>query len=433
MMDTFKQAFLQLTSSLPAFNLLLELIRRQQLEAWLVGGVVRDLLRQRRSSDIDLATAADPTALAKQWARQVNGRWFWLDPQRLQSRVLLANDLTVDFAPLRAKTITEDQYLRDFSINSLAFPLHQDFSSAALLDPLQGQEHLRQNILQTCSKQSFIDDPLRMLKGVRHAVTLEMQLTATTLRQLQQHAALIKKVAGERIREELGRILCAGSCSSAIKLLIDTGLLAALFGPAGPAWKKSAALKALQALEQQMRLAGLQPSAQVDSTQKQELYSQRTLFLLASLLKSYAPQNLPEILHQQLRLSRQQQRLLIALQNEPSTDWFSLTTGSIDGRRQALLVEQLGYAPDKQLLYLAICPNILHYQRALELRQSFIDHQQLGRIPDLLSGELIRDLLPRPAGQQIGLWQQRIKAAEIAGEISSAEQAGNFLKEQISI
>jgi poly(A) polymerase len=433
MMTTLKQELVQLTKRLPAIEALITLIRQQQSEAWLVGGVLRDLVLQRKISDIDLATVADPTSLAKQWARQVGGRWFWLDPNRLQSRVLLTNRLTVDFAPLRAESINEDQALRDFTINSLAFPLHQDFDSAALLDPLNAIAHLQQKRLQTCSAQSFVDDPLRMLKGIRHLVTLDLQLTTETLGQLRNHAALLEKVAGERSREELGRIFSADNCFVGIKLLMETGLLAALFGPAGPDWKESTALKVMLALEQQMSLAGLKVTTQIDSHETHEYYSHHTLFLLAALLKCYATQNLPDILHRRLRLSRQQQRLLIALQTEPAAVWFAWAVGQASSRRQALIVEQLGYAADEQLLYLAICPNDLSYKRALQLRRSFIKHQQLGRIPDLISGEQIRELLSNPSGQDIGLWQQRIKAAEITGEIATADAARSLIKDQISI
>ena len=433
MMNKLNQQLIQLTKELPAIEALVELIHKQQLEAWLVGGALRDLLLQRSISDLDLATVADPTPLAKQWARQVNGRWFWLDPQRQQSRVLLKNSLTVDFAPLRAKSIAEDQLLRDFTINSLAFPLHQSLASASVLDPLQGEKHLQQNRLQVCSARSFVDDPLRMLKGVRHVATLNLHATAETLEQLRQHARLLETVAGERIREELGRIFSAQNCFVGLRLLIDTGLLAALFGPAGPNWNEAGAFNALLALEQQMSLVGLTASEDPDSLEQHEYFSHQTLFLLAALLKQYAPQNLPDLLHRRLRLSRQQQRLLIALQTEPPGTWFSRVTGSLSRRRQALLVEQLGAAADEQLLYLAICPNDLTYQRALDLRQAFIEQQQLGRIPDLLGGELIGELLPGHSGQEIGLWQQRIKAAEIAGEIATVAEATNLIKDQISI
>ncbi|HEY5673223.1 MAG TPA: hypothetical protein VIR78_05945 [Malonomonas sp.] len=424
---------MQLTESQPAFETLVKQIRQQRLDAWLVGGLLRDLLLQRRISDIDLATGSDPTPLAKQWAGQVGGRWFWLDQQRLQSRVLLKNRLTVDFAPLRAETIGEDQVLRDFTINSLAFPLHQDFKSAEILDPLGAINHLQQHKLQVCSARSFVDDPLRMLKGIRHLVTLDLQPADETLTQLRQHAPLLEKVAGERIRDELGRIFAADNCFAGIRLLMETGLLSALFGPAGQQWNESSSLKVLLALEQQMSLAGLKVSAQAPALDSHEIFSHHALFLLAALLQCYAAINLPDLLHHRLRLSRQQQRLVIALQTVPAEDWFSAATEAADSRRQALIVEQLGYAADEQLLYLAICPNALSYKRALELRRSFIKHQQLGRVPDLINGERIRDLLPELSGQEIGLWLQRIKAAEIAGEIATATDAVNFLKNQISI
>ena len=251
-MDKFRQSLQQLIDSQPAIQQLIDLIQQQQQSAWLVGGALRDLVLQRKVSDLDLATSGDPTPLAQAWSRQVGGRWFWLDQSRQQSRVLVSDRLEVDFCPLRAATICEDQQLRDFTINSLAYPLHEDNTTASILDPLHGLEHLHQQQIHTCSAQSFPDDPLRMLKGIRHSVCLDMQLSQETSAELQKHAALLDNVAGERIREELGRILSADQCFAGIRLLLDSGLLRVLFGPPASHWNESAALNALLTLEQQM-------------------------------------------------------------------------------------------------------------------------------------------------------------------------------------
>ena len=433
MEDNIKQQIRLLIDRLPAIEALVELICQQQLEAWLVGGVLRDLVLQRSITDIDLATMTDPTPLAKQWARQVGGRWFWLDQQRQQSRVLLSNKLTVDFSPLRARSINEDLFLRDFTINSLAFPLHDNFTSATILNPLNTLNHLQQKILQTCSRQSFSDDPLRMLKGVRHLVTLDLQIKDKTCKQMLEHAPLLERVAGERIRDELMKILSATNCFPGIELLLETGLLKTLFGPAAPSWNQSVALKKLQDLEQQMHLADMTVSEQSNSAEIKVDSSQKSLFLLAALLKCYQVENLTDLLHRRLRLSRQQQRLVLALQKAPSADWFVWSSNVLSSRQQALLVEQLGEASVEQLLYLAICPNPLSYKRALELLRSFNLHQQLGRIPDLLSGEKVHALLPGQPGQAVGLWQQQIKVAEITGKITTRIDACNLIKGQISI
>ena len=110
--------------------------------------------------------------------------------------------------------------------------------------------------------------------------------------------------------------------------------------------------------------------------------------------------------------------------------WAEAFNEGMEILNTALLVEQLGYAPDEQLLYLAICPNELSFKRALQLRKSFVGHQQFGRIPDLVSGEEICAILPSMAKQGIGLWLQRIKNAEIAGEIDGREAAVRYLEAQ---
>ncbi len=149
---------------------------------------------------------------------------------------------------------------------------------------------------------------------------------------------------------------------------------------------------------------------------REESFSQHSIFFLAALLAYYQPQNLPDILHRKLRLSRQQQKLILALQQTPSKHWFRLSGQLPTGRRQALLVEQLGYMPDEQLLYLSVSPNPLNFSKAIELQESFLTHQHLGRIPDILSGQELQKLLTEMPVEVTGLFLKRIKAAEITGE-----------------
>ncbi len=430
-MKHFKGKLEELLNSQSEIYQLIQLVKTEGCSAWLVGGVLRDLLLKRPLTDIDLATDGDPTELAKQWARQVSGRWFWLDPDRHQSRVLLPGGLTADFAPLRAATIDQDLRLRDFSINALAFPLHEPFAGAELIDPLDGVTHLKDCELHVCSERSFSDDPLRMLKGIRHAVTLRMRLPAETLTLIQLQAPAINEVAGERIKEELAKIFSAEECFKSVELLINSGLLAALLGPPGFGWKRDKAHKALMNLEQQMVQAGLgQQAADEEESQRDESFPHQSLFLFTALLKHYRPANLPDILHRRLRLSRQQQRLILALQEDPSHEWLAQANQLPAGRRQALLVEQLGHSPDEQLLYLAVANLGLSFSRALELRQSYLEKQQLGRVSCLLNGDEIQACRPETPAHALGLCQLRLKAAEISGEIATQEDAINWLKKQ---
>ncbi len=423
----------KLLSETPSLNVLLDMIDEQDLNAWFVGGLLRDMLLKRPLKDVDLAFAEDPTSLAKSWAREVRGRWFWLDQERNQSRVLLRTGLTVDFAPLRAKTLEEDLRLRDFTINSMAYPILPPFYSGKLIDLTNSVEDLRANKIRCCSDESFLDDPLRMLKGIRHAVTLDMQFNGDCFLQMQLKATRIRMAAGERVKDELGKILASDKPVEGIRLLLHSGLLAALFGPAGAGWNETKALIELKQLHGNIRKIQQKTAGDFSAADIDDVFPQKALFMLGRLLELYAPQNLPDLLHSRLRLSRYQQRLLVAMQVPKDLNWLLSALQVKNSRMQALLVEKLGSGETEQLIYLSLCHRELSFEQAILLSHAFRKHQKLGRIPDLIDGERLQQLLQDRPKQEIGDWLRQIKAAEIAGEISSVAQAENWLKEKLSI
>jgi len=431
-MSELSQQIESLVLGSAGLSALAEQFRSNQTRAWLVGGVIRDLLLERPVSDVDIATTEDPTAIAKSWAREVSGRWFWLDVERKQSRVLLPDNLMVDFAPLRARSIEEDQLLRDFTINSLAFPLYPVQDQAAVLDPFEGQLHMERRQLFLCSGQSFNDDPLRLLKGIRHAVTLDLQVSPDCFEQMQLKATLIRQVAGERIRDEFGKILSSVRAVEGIRLMLRTGVAEALFGPAKPSWNEGEALDSLQRLHDQIRVIQQKIEQEMDEDGKDEIFPQTALFLLARWIELYAPHNLPDLLHKHLRLSRHQQKLIQALQHNPGRQWLSHALEATDSRQQALLVEQLGYAPAEQLIYLSLTEDELLFKHAILLTHSFRQHQVCGRVPDLIKGDQLEYLLRGRPKHEIGIWQNHLKVAEIAGEIKTTKEATSWLIQQLS-
>lgn len=400
------------------------------LEAWLVGGTLRDLLLQRDVTDIDIATIDDPTKIAQAWARKIRGRWFWLDADRKQSRVLTADKLIVDFAPLRAATILEDLKLRDYTANALALPLSGDLDFSALLDPLSGQQDLQEGCLRLCSQQSLTDDPLRMLKGIRHATTLNLMLHDQSLQKIKEQAALITSVAGERLRDELGKILSSEKPVEGFRLLSATGLFQELFGPEKNSYNTEKTFIDLQQLIESIEEIEIKFDSETSS---EDPFNSRALFLLATFLRSYASTDLSDLLHKKLRMSRQQERIVLSLQTGPGTHWFELVNSVKTTRQKALLVEQLGYFPDEQLLYWTVYKQHITLDKVRDLLRSFYEYQRLGRVPDLLSGHQLKELLYDQPDSEIGVWQQRIKRAEVGAAIVDQNDAFRWLKNEISI
>lgn len=416
----------------PNFKLLISRIQESNDDFWLVGGCLRNFLLDLPQTDVDIACTGDPTPLARSWCAEVSGRWFWLDSKRKQSRVLLQNGLTFDFTPLRAPSITEDLQLRDFTVNALALPLDIEFPDSEFLDPLGGSNHLQLKELHSCSQRSFLDDPLRMLKGIRHAVTLDLSISEQTRREILVSAYLLDSVAGERIRDEFGKIIASDNVVSGIELLTDTGLLEVLFGPAGLDWDSRTAINEIGHLDMKIQGVCLAKERGLSKAGTSELYSIRAVYLMARLLKKYSPNDLSVLLHSRLRLSRNLQRLLVELQTEPDSGLISLASLLEGQRQQALLVEQMQPFAYEKLLYWGVCSDRLELQCVLKLQESFIAEQKVGRIPDLLSGRLIASLLNNSSNVQIGKWHSALKQAEINGEIGTTSEAEDWLKNELS-
>jgi poly(A) polymerase len=190
--------------------------------AYVVGGAVRDALLDLPIRDVDIIFPDDPTELAKNFARQSGGRWFWLDKERRNSRVVFNDDVNCpdfDFAPFRAPTLGQDLLDRDFTINAIAIPLKADSAENTFVDPLYGLDDLRNNVLRMVGSRSFTRDPLRIIKGVRHATVIDLEPEIETLRSMKREVTGLYRVAEERIRQEIWKILASKNASRGLRLL----------------------------------------------------------------------------------------------------------------------------------------------------------------------------------------------------------------------
>jgi len=398
---------------------------QQQLQGsgkscWLVGGAVRDLLLGRVPADVDLACDFDPTSLAKAWSAGCHGRWFWLDEERRQSRVLLKDGLVVDFVPLRAENLDLDLGLRDFTINALALDL-SCLEQPVIHDPLGGQLDLRQGLLRHCGPTSFSDDPLRMLKGVRHAVTLNLKIAQETMILIRQQTGLLTRVAGERRREELFKILETSDMAAACTLLHESGLLQTLFGPGPGEGSMSVVTGQVQQLSDSLS-ALPQVLLQLCAPFRREL-------LLAYIIEVCRPPRLRQLLAQDLRLSRVQQRMISALQTDPGELFAQVATLPAGQRRRALACELFAPFAVQKLVFWGVCRQRLEGEVAVALVEAYNALEHCSRIPDLLSGAEVQCHRPDLSGDHLGDLMQQLKYLEITGVIRNKNDASNWLKD----
>ena len=202
---------------------------------------MRDMLLDRVTDDIDIAVAADALGVASDMAKALGGRYVPLDKENGVGRVLYdcsGSKWEIDFATLQGD-IREDLARRDFTIDAMAVELTGDIGTSIyiddIIDPFHGQDDLEVGIIKAVSKDSFKDDPVRLLRGIRLAAELGFTIEGDTQELIHTDSRLFTAVAGERVREELLRLLAVAGAGNWLEYLDESGLLLALIPEMAPA------------------------------------------------------------------------------------------------------------------------------------------------------------------------------------------------------
>jgi poly(A) polymerase len=213
-------------------------------EVYVIGGYVRDLLLHRPSKDLDIMTVGDGIVLAEKVAHALKLKSQVSVFRNFGTAMFRYRNLEVEFVGARKEsytsdsrkpfvetgTLEDDQKRRDFTINALAVCLNgQNFGD--LLDPFDGVGDLRRKLIRTPLDPAitFSDDPLRMMRGIRFAAQLGFIVQDETLQAIAANKERIKIISGERIAEELNKIILSPQPSLGFILLEETGLLEIIF------------------------------------------------------------------------------------------------------------------------------------------------------------------------------------------------------------
>ncbi len=197
--------------------------RDREVPAWLVGGFVRDALLGRPTNDVDVAVETDGLRWARELADALDGAFVPLDPEHDTGRVVVreAKGVTyVDVAAFRAPTLEEDLRARDFTVNALA----ADVRTGEVVDATGGLADLNRFRLRVIRPSTFQQDPVRLLRAVRLAVSLSFTLEPETEARVRAEAGLLTRAAAERVLIELIKML-EGNTLAALLLMDDLRLL----------------------------------------------------------------------------------------------------------------------------------------------------------------------------------------------------------------
>jgi poly(A) polymerase len=214
------------------------LLAHQGHQGYIVGGFIRDWLLGRQTNDIDIAVDGDALNIAEEMAKSLGGKFVLLDEVNNIARIVVIEEEQqwhLDFSSF-LESVESDLARRDFTINAMAVELKQFVSyeprakqsQLKLIDPFSGKEDLRNRTVRAVSEQIFEADTARLLRAVRLAAELGFTIEMKTEGLIRRYSQSSTKVPGERVREELLRLLVLPRAAHYLRYLDDLGLLLAL-------------------------------------------------------------------------------------------------------------------------------------------------------------------------------------------------------------
>ncbi len=423
-------------------SLLASLAADESLPVYIVGGCLRDALLNRPSADYDIASAGDPTALAKRFSRRIKGHWFSLDGQRGYSRVVKdgiysataltpvkTHSLQIDFAPLRAESIEGDIALRDFTINAMATVLSSPISpenNIQLIDMLDAKNDLAHGLLRMCSAEVLPDDPLRIIKGLRHCAQLGFAIEENTLLAFKRYAPLLNQIAGERIRHELAQILAAQHHQQAVSLFIQCGGAKAL----GLNGDEQYVLQNYTILQVKIATILKEPSLSAHMLRfVGDDFTVLSLIRFISLLRCFLleDENIDKILHR-LHFNKRLRKLLSFSCKISGTQLTCFSRLACSERGKLLWLQQHGAPLPESLLVCALFADAQMDPFALaKLYNKSFELLHNNKMVPLLTSQQVVQQQSGFAGKMFGAFFSDLNRQEILGHVNTEQEAIDYL------
>jgi poly(A) polymerase len=228
------------------FGTLSSVVTSENVEAYVIGGWVRDCLlkRDHPDKDIDIVVLGNGIEIAKKVARKIRPGLKVTVFKSFGTAMFRNQEYEIEFVGARKEsydrnsrkpvvedgTLEDDQKRRDFTINTLAISLNKE-TFGEFLDPFDGIEDLKKKIIRTPLEpdKTFSDDPLRMMRAIRFACQLNFTIEDSTFNSIIENAERIRIVSAERIVTELNKIIMCPHPSKGFILLERAGLLKLIF------------------------------------------------------------------------------------------------------------------------------------------------------------------------------------------------------------
>jgi poly(A) polymerase len=257
-------SFTKISNLLADLAKISHLLAIQKKQGYIVGGFIRDWLLKRETNDIDIAVNGDAITIGRKVAKEIGGNFVLLDDVNNIARVVVIEDehpgktsqnpelrgaeWHFDLSPFTGD-IESDLARRDFTINAMALELSQFVTASTatktssrksaklgaerqfplkLIDPFSGKDDLKNKIVRGVSEQIFEADAARLLRAVRLAAELDFTIEPETESLIHRYSQAITEVSGERVREELLRLIALPRAAYYLRYLDKLGLLLTL-------------------------------------------------------------------------------------------------------------------------------------------------------------------------------------------------------------
>ncbi|MEA3500517.1 MAG: HD domain-containing protein [Candidatus Marinimicrobia bacterium] len=213
------------------------------IPVYIVGGIIRDTLLNKPTSDLDILVVGDGIKFADMIAKHFSIKTV-IKYKKFGTAMIPLNDINLEITSARKEVykhdsrkpeityteLNEDLKRRDFTINSMAVDIRPSFLGD-FYDPFNGIQDLKQKIIRTPldAETTFFDDPLRMLRAIRFSTQLNYNIETNTFDGIISTSQRIRIISFERIRDELLKILSSSKPSTGLLLIEKSGLMQILF------------------------------------------------------------------------------------------------------------------------------------------------------------------------------------------------------------